>query len=45
VFNDLQPGTYQSFAISTENFAIFFKEKDVDAYKMFFVQQVIKKTP
>lgn len=45
VFNDLQPGSYQAFAISTENFAILFKDKDVDAYKKFFEQQVIKKTP
>lgn len=45
VFNDLQPGGYQVFAISTENFAILFKDKDVAAYKLFFEQNVIKKTP
>lgn len=43
VFNDLQPGTYQVFAISTENFAILFKDKDVEAYRKYFEQSIVKK--
>ncbi|TND10482.1 MAG: hypothetical protein FD123_124 [Bacteroidetes bacterium] len=44
VFKDLQPATYQVFAISTENFTIFFKDKDIPAYKKFYEENVVKKS-
>jgi len=44
-FVDLQANTYQAFIISTENIPILFKDKNVDAYKQFFEQNIVKKTP
>lgn len=35
---DLQPGTYQSFIISAENYPIFYKDKNVQDYQAFFTQ-------
>lgn len=40
LFNDLQSGTYKVFAISTENFTLLFKDKDIAAYKKFFDEVV-----
>lgn len=37
-FADLQAGTYQSFVISSENYPIFYKEKNVQEYQTFFTQ-------
>lgn len=37
-FSDLEPGSYQAFVISAENYTIFYKEKNVDEYKQFFSQ-------
>lgn len=36
VFGDLTEGTYYNFVISTENYPVFFKEKDIDEYRKFF---------
>ncbi len=36
VFSGFQPGTYEQFLISAENYPVFFKEKNTDAYKLFF---------
>jgi tetratricopeptide (TPR) repeat protein len=36
IFANLVPGTFQVVVISTENFALFFKDKNVDTYKTFF---------
>lgn len=37
-FLDLKEGTYQMFAISAENFSVFYKDKNVDEYQQFFSQ-------
>jgi tetratricopeptide (TPR) repeat protein len=36
VYADLKPGTFYNFVISTENYPIFFKEKDIGGYSKFF---------
>jgi TolA-binding protein len=36
VFADLAPGTYTNLVISTENYATFFKEKNIEEYQIFF---------
>jgi hypothetical protein len=36
IYADLKPGTFYNFVISTENYPIFFKEKDIGGYKKFF---------
>lgn len=38
VFADLQPGSYQSFVISSENYSIFYKDKNIEEYQQFFTQ-------
>ena len=38
LYDDLTPGTYQSFIISEENFAIFYKDKNITDYQQFFTQ-------
>lgn len=37
-FKDLQPGTYQSFIISSENYITFYKDKNIQEYQQFFSQ-------
>ncbi len=37
-FKDLEPGTYQSFIISAENYIIFYKDKNIQEYQQFFTQ-------
>jgi tetratricopeptide (TPR) repeat protein len=37
-FEVLEPGTYQSFIISSENYTIFYKEKNIQEYEQFFSQ-------
>jgi hypothetical protein len=36
IYADLKPGTFYNFVISTENYPIFFKDKDIGGYKKFF---------
>ena len=36
VYADLKPGTFYNFVISTENYPVFFKEKDIGGYSKFF---------
>ncbi len=36
IFANLTPGTFQVVIISTENFSLFYKDKNVDTYKSFF---------
>jgi hypothetical protein len=43
VFKDLLPSEYSVFAVSPENFATFYKEKDVAAYRKFFTENYGKK--
>ncbi len=43
IFANLAPGTFQVMVISTENFALFFKDKNVDGYKAFFDKNILKK--
>jgi tetratricopeptide (TPR) repeat protein len=43
IFANLQAGSYQVFAISTENFALFFKDKRTEMYKTFFENNVLEK--
>jgi len=38
-FLDLKEGAYQMFAISAENFGIFYKDKNVEDYQQFFSQK------
>jgi tetratricopeptide (TPR) repeat protein len=43
IFANLVPGTFQVTVISTENFALFFKDKNPDTYKAFFDKNILKK--
>ncbi len=43
IFMHLQPGSFQAMVISTENFTLFFKDKNVAAYKAFFDKNILKK--
>jgi hypothetical protein len=43
IFANLVQGTYQVTVISTENFALFFKDKNPDTYKAFFDKNILKK--
>ncbi len=38
VFTDLQEGSFQSFIISTDNYSIFYKDKNIQEYQQFFTQ-------
>lgn len=38
LYSDLQPGAYQSFIISSDNYVTFYKDKNVDEYQQFFTQ-------
>jgi tetratricopeptide (TPR) repeat protein len=38
LYEDLTPGTYESFIISEENYAIFYKDKNITDYQAFFTQ-------
>jgi tetratricopeptide (TPR) repeat protein len=42
VFADLAKGTFYNFVISTENYPIFFKEKDIGGYSKFFDKYYVK---
>jgi hypothetical protein len=42
VYADLKPGTFYNFVITTENYPIFFKEKDIGGYSKFFDQNYLK---
>ncbi|MES2592993.1 MAG: tetratricopeptide repeat protein [Bacteroidota bacterium] len=37
-FADLEPGTFQSFIISSENYTVFYKDKNIQEYQQFFTQ-------
>lgn len=43
IFAWLTAGTFQAMVISTENFPIFLKNKDVDGYKKFFDDNILNK--
>ncbi len=43
LFAYLNSGTFQVMIISTENFSLFFKDKNVDSYKAFFDANILKK--
>lgn len=36
ILSGLNDAGYPTFAISTANFAVFYKDKDIDAYTSFF---------
>jgi tetratricopeptide (TPR) repeat protein len=38
VFSSLAPGTFQTIVISADNYTIFYREKNIDEYKVFFTQ-------
>ena len=38
VFADLLKGTYQTFVISAENYAVFYKDKNITEYELFFTR-------
>jgi hypothetical protein len=42
IYADLKPGTFYNFVISTENYPIFFKEKDIGGYSKFFDKNYLK---
>jgi len=42
IYADLKPGTFYNFVISTENYPIFFKEKDIGGYSKFFDEKYLK---
>jgi hypothetical protein len=41
VYADLKPGTFHNFVISTENYPVFFKEKDIGDYSGFFKENYL----
>ena len=43
LFAYLNAGTFKAMIISTENFSLFFKDKNVDSYKSFFDLNILKK--
>lgn len=43
IFAWLNAGTFQAMVISTENFSVFLKNKDVDGYKKFFEENILNK--
>ena len=43
VFSGFQPGTYDQFIISAENYPVFFQEKNTEAYKAFFEKNYLNK--
>lgn len=42
VFKDIEPREYQLYPISTDNFAIFYKDKKMDEYNRFFTEHYNK---
>ncbi len=42
IYADLKPGTFYNFVISTENYPVFFKEKDIGGYSKFFEKNYLK---
>lgn len=42
IFAWLNAGTFQTMVISTENFATFLKNKDINGYKKFFDENILK---
>ena len=38
LYADLEKGTYEAFVISAENYAIFYKDKNIEEYHQFFVE-------
>ncbi len=43
VFSGFSSSAYEQFLISAENYPVLFKEKNIDAYKLFFEKHYIKK--
>jgi len=43
VFSGFKEGSFEQFLISTENYPVFFKEKNTAAYKQFFEKNYLKK--
>lgn len=43
VFSGFQSGSFDQFLISAENYPVFFKEKNTEAYKLFFEKNYLKK--
>ncbi|HTF06334.1 MAG TPA: tetratricopeptide repeat protein [Bacteroidia bacterium] len=43
IFAWLNAGTFQAMVISTENFPLFLKNKDVEGYKKFFDEKILNK--
>jgi tetratricopeptide (TPR) repeat protein len=42
IFADLKQGSFYNFVISTENYPVFFKEKDIGGYSKFFDKNYLK---
>jgi hypothetical protein len=42
VFSGMREGTYDQFIISSENYPVFFKEKNTLAYLKFFTENYLK---
>jgi tetratricopeptide (TPR) repeat protein len=38
IFSDLEKGTYQTFVISADNFSVFYKDKNIIDYELFFTR-------
>lgn len=38
LFSDLEKGSYQTFVISSDNYTIFYKDKNISDYEQFFTQ-------
>lgn len=42
VYSDLNPDHYQNFVISTENYPVFFKDKQIETYLEFYEKNYLK---
>ncbi len=42
VFSDVAKGNYDQFIISTDNYPVFYKDKNIELYKLFFMKEYLK---
>ncbi|MBE9492297.1 MAG: hypothetical protein IMY70_05380, partial [Bacteroidetes bacterium] len=42
VFSDVAKGNYDQFIISTDNYPVFYKDKNIELYELFFMKEYLK---
>ncbi len=43
VFKDLEPKDYTVYPISSDNYSVFYREKDINVYRKFYAENYLKK--